>query len=361
MQRKIIHIDMDAFYASVEQRDNPALKGKPVAVGGSPNGRGVVAAASYEARQFGVRSALPMKTAVKLCPGLQIVRPRIPHYARISKTIMAIYKEYTDLIEPLSLDECFLDVSENKKKIPFATSLAIELKQRIWKQLQLTASAGVAPNKFLAKIASDMQKPDGLTVVKPHKVISFLEELPVNKVSGIGKRTFERMLRMGIRTVGQLAEIKEETLVAKFGKVGSHFYRLARGVDNRPVQPLHKRKSISQEKTFREDIDDLELLAQQLELLADKVINTIYDKRMKGSTVTLKLRYDDFQTITRSHTLPFPTDDKGPLLQHGLKLLRNTEAGKRKVRLLGIGLSNLIEINEIKQLMLFDPNRLTSF
>jgi DNA polymerase-4 len=361
MQRKIIHIDMDAFYASVEQRDNPHLKGKPVAVGGSPHGRGVVAAASYEARRFGVRSALPMKTAVKLCPGLQIVRPRIPHYAKISKAIMAIYREYTDLIEPLSLDECFLDVSQNKKNILYATSLATQLKQRIWKQFRLTASAGVAPNKFLAKIASDMQKPDGLTVVKPHKVLAFLQDLPVNKVSGIGKRTYEKLLRMGIRTVGNLADISEEELTSRFGKVGRHFFRLARGVDDRPVQPFHKRKSISQERTFREDIDDFDLLKQQLELLADKVIDTIYKKRMKGSTVTLKLRYEDFQTITRSHTLPFPTDEKGPLLEHGIKLLSKTEAGQRKVRLLGIGMSNLIEINEIKQLMLFDPNRLTSF
>lgn len=361
MQRKIIHIDMDAFYASVEQRDNPALKGKPLAVGGSPHGRGVVAAASYEARKFGVRSALPMKTAVKLCPGLNIVKPRIAYYARISKEIMAIYREYTDLIEPLSLDECFLDVTKNKKNIPFATSLAMELKNKIHSRLHLTASAGVAPNKFLAKIASDMQKPDGLTVIKPHMIISFLENLPVNKVSGIGKKTFEKMLRMGIRSVGQLAKVKEDVLIEKFGKVGSHFYHLSRGVDDRPVQPFHKRKSISQERTFAEDVDDISILRDQLEILTEKVSNSLYQKRMIGSTVTLKLRFDNFHTITRSHTLPFPTDEKSRILDQGIKLLSHTEAGKRKIRLIGIGLSNLIEINEIKQLMLFDPNKLTSF
>lgn len=354
--RKIIHIDMDAFYASVEQRDNPELRGEPVIVGGAPDKRGVVAAASYEVRRFGVHSAMATSKALRLCPDAIIVKPRHSYYSKVSRKIMAIYREYTDLIEPLSLDECFLDVTENKKKIPHATTIAKELKKRIKNELNLTASAGVAPNKFLAKIASDMDKPDGLTVVKPNMVQDFLRELPVEKIWGVGRVTAKRMHEMGIRTIGQLAELPLETLQSQFGKVGPHYYRLARGDDQRPVQPNLQRKQISQETTFAEDSSDISHLIGVLGRHAEKVVATLRKKNLKGSTVVLKLRYDDFTTITRSCTLPFPTDRLDKIIEEGRQLLEKTEAGVRPVRLIGIGMSNLAKTDHIRQLLLFDPH-----
>lgn len=356
--RKIIHIDMDAFYASVEQRDNPSLQGKPVIVGGSPDSRGVVSAASYEARAFGVHSAMPTVRAIKLCPAAVLLKPRMSHYVAVSRQLMEIYRGYTDLIEPLSLDECFLDVTENKKDIPYASDLARELKVVIRSELDLTASAGVAPNKFLAKVASDLQKPDGLVVVKPHMVKAFLKDLPVEKIWGVGRVTAERIHQLGISTIGQLAKEPEEKLVASFGKAGSFFHRLAKGEDDRPVQPHLKRKSVSQERTFSRDVADTTRLVETLQLLSEKVSGILIRKELKGSTVTLKLRYSDFTTITRSHTHPFPLSGTREILDTGLELLDKTEAGIRPVRLIGIGVSNLINTADIKQLALFDPLRM---
>lgn len=338
--RKIIHIDMDAFFASVEQRDFPEYRGKPIAVGGNAK-RGVVAAASYEARKYGVRSAMPSINAARLCPELIFVKHRFDVYKQVSQEIREIFLEYTDLVEPLSLDEAFLDVTENKFNIESAIRIAMEIREKIFLKTQLTASAGVSINKFLAKIASDINKPNGLKVILPNEALAFIEELPVEKFFGVGKVTAAKMKKLGIYTGLDIKKKEELDLVKWFGKSGSHYYKMVRALDNRPVNPNRIRKSIGAETTFSEDLDSLEDMWPPLERLAKKVHAYMKKSENFGRTLTLKMKRTDFQTITRSKTfmmeleneLDFMTQTKNLLVQHW------QEAGE--VRLLGISVSNL--------------------
>ena len=339
--RKIIHIDMDAFYASVEQRDNPEYRGRPVIVGGSPQRRGVVAACSYEARKFGIHSAMPSARAVKLCPHAVFIKPRFDVYRRISEQIRAIFLRYTELVEPLSLDEAYLDVSESGLFQGSATRIAGALKKEIRNTTGLTASAGVSYNKFLAKIASDMDKPDGLYVITPEAGEAFIEHLPIGRFFGVGKATEARMAALNISTGADLKLLSLEQLYRHFGKTGKFFYHIARGIDKRPVSNRRKRKSISSETTFMEDLSDMKTMLSSLERLADDTMASLMEKRLSARTLTIKVKYTDFQQVTRSKTLvePFATaDSTGPILA---ELLARTDAGKRRVRLLGVGVSNL--------------------
>lgn len=331
---------MDAFYASVEQRDNPTYRGKPLAVGGNPDGRGVVAAASYEARRFGVRSAMASSIAVKLCPELILVRPRFEHYRDISQTIMSIFERYSDLVEPLSLDEAYIDVTKNSLGTPFAREVARAIKEDIQKETTLTASAGCASTKFLAKIASALRKPDGLTTIPPEKVDAFLSTLAVRKVPGIGRVTEERLFKMGIHTVGQLREVSETELIRDFGKLGSWFYRLSRGIDEREVQADRERKSLGAERTFSSNILDFHELEDRLIDLAQEVSERAQKRELHGRTLTLKVKYADFQQHTRSLTTEQTMSDFEDLYKRGVALLTQTEAGARPTRLLGLTLSN---------------------
>lgn len=340
--RKIIHIDMDAFYASVEQRDDPMLKGKPVVVGGSPQGRGVVAAASYEARTYGIRSAMPAAHALRLCPALIFIRPRFDVYKKESLAIRTIFHEYTDLVEPLSLDEAYLDVTENKPRNPSATLIAKEIKQKIRDRTGLIASAGVSFNKFLAKIASDLQKPDGLALIPPEKAHDFIAGLPIGKFHGIGKATEAKMHKLGIRTGADLREWSEWDLNKHFGKVGSFYYNIARANDERPVKTERIPKSIGKEKTFDEDVVSVEWLSEYITTLSDKVADRLKREEAEARTVTLKLRYDNFESITRSLTPGQSVSRAGDIAELAVKLLRETEAGERKVRLVGVTVSGFV-------------------
>jgi len=339
-QRKIIHIDMDAFYASVEQRDNPKLKDKPVAVGGSSD-RGVVAAASYEARAYGVYSAMPSKTAARKCPNLIFVKPRFDIYRQVSQQIRSIFHEYTDLVEPLSLDEAYLDVTHNKKNLPSATLIAREIKQAIKTRTKLTASAGISINKFLAKVASDYQKPDGLTLIPPEKAEKFIEELPIEKFFGVGKVTAGKMRKLGITKGLDLKIWKEEALTAKFGKLGHYFFHIARAQDDRPVEPHRLRKSISAENTFEQDLEDLHSMDRELKIIANKVMKWTERSQVYGRTLTLKMRFSDFQSITRSKTVPYPINSLEIIEELYRELLHKIDLNQKSVRLLGIGISNL--------------------
>ncbi|SHE71770.1 DNA polymerase-4 [Fodinibius roseus] len=339
--RKIIHIDMDAFYASVEQRDFPEYRGKPLVVGGSPEGRGVVAAASYEVRKFGVHSAMPAAQAIRLCPHAVFVKPRFEVYRKISTQIRDIFFEYTDLVEPLSLDEAYLDVTENHIGLPSATLIARKIRERIKKETGLTASAGVGHNKFLAKIASDLEKPDGLSVILPEEAEDFLAELKIGTFHGVGDATKSKMHSLGIYTGKDLREWSELDLIEKFGKVGRHYYRIVRGIDHREVKTDRIRKSIGKERTFSEDIDDLNWIHNFLTELAGKVAESMQDKQAAGKTVTLKVRYADFETVTRSTSFNHYIDKADDIARTVIQLLEETETGNRRVRLLGITLSNL--------------------
>lgn len=344
--KKIIHIDMDAFYASVEQRDFPEYRDKPVVVGGSPEGRGVVAAASYEARKYGIHSAMPASRAIRLCPHAIFVKPRFEIYRQVSRQIREILREYTDLVEPLSLDEAYLDVTENNLGIPSGTLIAARIKKQIRQQTDLTASAGVSYNKFLAKMASDLDKPDGLAVITPEEAETFINKLPVGEFYGIGNATEKKMHRLGIETGRDLKEWSELDLVRHFGKTGRYYYRIVRGIDNRNVKPHRIRKSIGKERTFSEDIGDLKWIRNFLDELAEKVSASMKKKGAAGKTVTLKVRYDDFETITRSISGQHFIDTPARIAETAKSLLKQTEAGSRKVRLLGITLSNLNLSNE---------------
>ena len=302
IQRRIIHLDMDAFYTSVEQRDDPSLRGRPVAVGGSPQSRGVVAAASYEARAFGVRSAMPMARALRQCPALIIVRPDFTRYREASQRVMAILKSATPRVEPLSLDEAYLDVTENLWGQPLATEVAKELKRRIRTELSLTASAGVAPNKFLAKIASGWRKPDGLTVVPPERVEAFLQKLPVEALWGVGPVTAKKLRAIGIERLVDVRAADPALLAAAVGSLADWLGRLARGDDPREVTPDRPWKSISAETTYPDDLRDLATMHAELERLARRVAASLHGKELRARTVTIKVRYDDFATVTRSHT-----------------------------------------------------------
>jgi len=339
--RKIIHVDMDAFYASVEQRDNPDYRGKPVVVGGSPQGRGVVAAASYESRKFGIHSAMPAAQAVKRCPQAIFVKPRFEVYRDVSHQIREIFFEFTDLVEPLSLDEAYLDVTENHKNNPSATLIAKEIKLKILEETDLVASAGVSFNKFLAKIASDLDKPDGLSVIHPNKAEAFIEQLPIGKFYGVGKATQRKMESLGIRTGADLKQWEEVDLVKKFGKSGHHYYRIARAVDNRSVKSQRTRKSIGKERTFSEDVSDLEWIIQFLNDLSEKIAASMEKMDAAGKTVTLKVRYKNFDTVTRSYSHPHFVHTADDIAETAIRLLDETEAGAREVRLLGISISSL--------------------
>ncbi|WP_441000739.1 DNA polymerase IV [Fodinibius sp. SL11] len=343
--RKIIHIDMDAFYASVEQRDFPEYRGKPLIVGGSPEGRGVVAAASYEVRKYGVHSAMPAAKAVRLCPQAIFVKPRFEVYRKVSEQIREIFFEFTDLVEPLSLDEAYLDVTENHINLPSATLIAKKIRKRIKEKTRLTASAGVAHNKFLAKVASDLDKPDGLAVILPEDAEDFLEKLEIGEFHGIGEATESKMNSLGIHTGKDLKEWSEIDLVNEFGKTGRHYYRIVRGVDNRHVKTHRIRKSIGKERTFSDDVEDLGWINNFLKELAEKIAERMQSKNAAGKTVTLKVRYDDFETITRSTSFSHYVDDADDIADTAISLLEETEVGQRKVRLLGITLSNL-NLNE---------------
>jgi DNA polymerase-4 len=339
--RKIIHIDMDAFYASVEQRDQPELKGKAVIVGGDPNHRGVVAACSYEARKFGIHSAMASSTAYKLCPDAIFIRPRFDVYKAVSSEIREIFHEYTDLVEPLSLDEAFLDVSQNFKQMASATLIAREIKKKIYYRTGgLTASAGVSFNKFLAKVASDINKPDAITVITPEMANRFIDRLPIRKFFGVGKVTEEKMIGLGIQTGADLKKFTREKLLQLFGKSGSYFYNIAHGKDDRPVEPNRIRKSIGKETTLLEDIDDTDQMLEILETIAVKLENVLIRHEAKGRTITLKIKYSDFRSITRSSTILASADTAAVIMRHIKPLLAKTEAGEKKVRLLGISISN---------------------
>ncbi|NLR59062.1 DNA polymerase IV [Chitinophaga polysaccharea] len=362
IQRKIIHIDMDAFYASVEQRDNPLYRGKAIAVGGSPEGRGgVVATASYEARKFGVRSAMPSKRAAQLCPGLIFIRPRFDAYKEASRHIREIFARYTDLIEPLSLDEAYLDVTNDKQQIGSAIEIAKLIKQAIRDELQLTASAGISVNKFVAKIASDLNKPDGLTFIGPSSIAAFMEQLPVEKFHGVGKVTADKMKKMGLFTGADLKKLSEQELKTHFGKVGSFYYRIVRGIDEREVQPHRETKSLGAEDTFPYDLTTVTDMEAELTKIGKIVCDRLQRYGLKGRTITLKIKYADFKQITRNQSFPFPVGDFETIVDTAKQLLAATYPEDKPIRLLGITLSNFHEVlsgqekpNQSAQLSLFD-------
>jgi DNA polymerase-4 len=337
--RKIVHVDMDAFYASVEQRDNPELRGRPVVVAWRGN-RSVVCAASYEARRYGVRSAMPAVRAERLCPEAVFIPPDFVRYKAVSTAVREIFQRHTDLIEPLSLDEAYLDVTENKMQLPTATRVAKMIREQIREELNLTASAGVAPNKFLAKIASDWKKPDGLFVIQPHEVQSFLLPLPVGRIPGVGQVTESRMKAIGIATVGDLYATELSTLEEHFGSYGLRLYQLARGIDHNPVVPNRVSKSISAEDTFSEDIP-LTNTEAQIRVLAEKVWKSSRGNARAAKTVVLKLKTKEFHSLTRSHTSYSPPSSCEELASIALALRERVVAGPKQLfRLVGVGLSN---------------------
>jgi len=338
--RKIIHIDMDAFYASVEQRDFPEFRGKALAVGGSPSGRGVVATASYEARKFGVKSAMSSRMALQLCPHLLLTRPRFDVYKEVSNHIRSIFHRYTDLIEPLSLDEAYLDVTEDKLNIGSAIEIARQIKQAIHDELQLTASAGVSVNKFVAKIASDFQKPDGLTFIGPSKVTKFLEALPIHKFFGVGKVTAKKMNQMGVHIGADLKRFSEIEIQQHFGKSGKFFYQMVRGMDERPVRPNRISKSVGSEDTFESDLTDPELMKVEIARLAERVFARLERGEKFGKTVTLKIKYADFSQITRSKTGLISLSKLHEIQDYAYELLEKVDMQDKRVRLLGVTVSN---------------------
>ena len=340
--RRIVHLDMDAFYASVEQRDQPALRGKPVVVGGSADSRGVVAAASYEARRYGVRSAMPMARAERLCPGLVRVPADFAKYRRESETIMEILRSCTPLVEPLSLDEAYLDVTENAWGEAYATRAAKRLKEEIRQTTGLTASAGVAPNKFLAKIASGWRKPDGLTVIPPERIEDFLQELPVEALWGVGPVTAGKLRALGIARLVDVRAASPDVLRRSLGSMADELRELAYGRDDRPVQAHRERKSGSSENTYAEDLTDLETIRGEVSRMAEEMADWLGRKGLTARTVTLKVRYAGFITVTRSHTLSFPTREPERIAAWALQLLARTQAGARPVRLLGVGVHSLL-------------------
>jgi DNA polymerase IV len=337
--RKIIHIDMDAFYASVEQLDQPHLKGKAIAVGGSEV-RGVVSAASYEARKFGVKSAMSGVQAKKLCKELIFVKPRFERYAEISKKIRKIFLEYTDLVEPLSLDEAYLDVTQNKKGNPSATWIAQEIRQRVFQETGLTCSAGISYNKFLAKIGSDVNKPNGFKTITPEEANDFLEALEIRKFYGIGKVTTEKMYQLGIFTGKDLKAKTQEYLEEHFGKSGTYYYQLVRGIHLSEVKPNRESKSVGAERTFDTNIASEVFLEQKLESIAKELSKRLEKKKLSGKTITLKIKYSDFKLQTRSKTLPYFVNDSQLLLETAKELLYQ-EKLENSVRLVGISMNNL--------------------
>ncbi|HEX7077051.1 MAG TPA: DNA polymerase IV [Candidatus Eisenbacteria bacterium] len=345
MIRRIVHIDMDAFYASVEQRDRPELRGRPVAVGGSPTERGVVAAASYEARRHGVRSAMPTSQAIRLCPDLVVVPPDFKKYRAVSREVLTILREVTPLVEPLSLDEAYLDVTQNAWGEPLGVHVAKRVKAAIRETTGLTASAGVAPNKFLAKIASGWRKPDGLTVVAPERVEWFLQQLSVDALWGVGPVTARRLRACGIERVVDLRTADPETLRNAVGSAAEWLRRLSVGEDDRPVEPNRASKSSSSECTYAEDLTDLGRIREEIATMARDNALWLGRKGLAARTVTIKVRYNDFSTVTRSHS-DRATNDADAVVERAVALLERTEAGRRPVRLLGAGVHNLESLAE---------------
>lgn len=358
--RKIIHIDMDAFYASVEQRDFPEYRGKPLAVGGSPTGRGVVATASYEARKFGVRSAMPSRQAIQLCPQIIFVHPRFEVYKTVSRSIREIFSRYTDLIEPLSLDEAYLDVTEDKMGIGSAMEIAKQIKKSIKEELNLTASAGVSINKFVAKIASDINKPDGLTFIGPSKIESFMDQLPVEKFHGVGKVTADKMKGMQLFTGSDLKKLTEDELVSHFGKTGHFYFKIVRGIDDRQVQTHRETKSLGAEDTFTYDLTTPDEMNKELDRIGVTVANRLEKSQLKGRTVTLKVKFSDFTQITRNHSFAHPVGDLDTITETAKQLLEKLDLEEKAVRLLGISLSNFHE-PEVKSRKYKDPEQLELF
>lgn len=347
LNRRIIHIDMDAFYASVEMRDNPSLRGKPIIVGGMPDDRGVVATCSYEARRYGIHSAMPSRTAYNLCPHAIFIKPRHEVYKQVSYQIREIFERYTDLIEPLSLDEAYLDVTENKVNLPYATTIAKQIKRDILRELGLTASAGVSYNKFLAKIASDYYKPNGFMVITPDMTEEFLEQLPISKFYGVGKVTEEQLRKIGIKTGKDLRSLELDYLVSTFNKRGYILYDFARGIDHRKVESHRDRKSIGAETTFSEDIPfEKVLIKQELHKIAAKVGYRLERAEKAGRTLTLKIKYDDFRQITRRMTVDKPMYNAEDILGHLDTVLSKLENTEQAIRLLGLTISGCIDKNE---------------
>jgi DNA polymerase IV len=336
--RKIVHIDMDAFYASVEQRDEPRYRGKPLVVGGSPHQRGAVAAASYEARKFGIYSATPSRTAYQKCPSVIFVKPRFEVYRAISEQIREIFYRYTDWVEPLALDEAYLDVTQNKRGISSATLIAQEIKACIFKETCLTASAGISINKFLAKIASGRNKPNGLFLIAPQDAVAFVEQLAIEKFHGVGEVTATKMHGMGIHTGKDLKAWSETDLVAQFGKLGRYYYKAARAEDYRPVEPNRLRRSVGAERSFSQDLSDRPALLTELEQIAQTVANRL--QNYSGRTLTLKVKYADYQQITRSRTVMNPIQGQDTILTIAQELFAAVAVEDKKVRLLGITVSN---------------------
>ena len=356
MQRIILHVDMDAFFAAVEQREHPELKGKPVIIGADPRqgrGRGVVSTCSYEARKYGVHSAMPISQAYRLCPQGIYLRPNGKLYRQVSQNIFNIFYEFTDLVEPLSIDEAFLDVTGSRRLFGDGPTIARKIKERIKEKEQLTASIGVAPNKYLAKIASDLEKPDGLVVVEPDKIEAFLWPLDISRLWGAGERTQQILRKMGINTIGDLARFPLSVLKQKLGSAGEHFYRLAHGIDERPVKVTEEVKSVSNEHTFGQDVRDVELIRKKLVYLCEKVGYRLRKKDLKGKTIHLKLRYDNFSTITRNLTLSQPTNQTRQIVDVILDLFEKNYMTGRKVRLIGVGVSGF-DVQAGKQTSLFD-------
>jgi DNA polymerase-4 len=344
---------MDAFYASIEQRDNPEYRNAPIAVGGLPDQRGVVATASYEARAFGIHSAMSSKRALELCPEIIFVRPRFEIYKQVSNAIRSIFSRYTDLIEPLSLDEAYLDVTQDKLGIGSALDIAKEIKKSIHSELNLTASAGVSTNKFVAKIASDLNKPDGLTFIGPSKIESFIEHLAIEKFHGVGKVTAKKMKGLNIFNGADLKKLSKQQLIQYFGKVGNFYYDIVRGIDNRPVEPYRELKSIGAEDTFNEDIYDISLMLHELRIIVSKVQKRLESKQVKGYTVTLKIKFSDFKQITRNYTHVAPIQLE-EIEQFAIDLLKQAPIEGKGIRLLGVTLSNFNPYkNNLYQLSLF--------
>jgi len=341
--RKIIHIDMDAFYASVEQRDFPEYRGKPLVVGGKPDSRGVVSTASYEARQYGIRSAMPSSKAYQLCPTAIFVYPRFDAYTAASKAIRAIFSRYTDIIEPLSLDEAYLDVTEDKLGIGSAIDIAQSIKDAIKNELNLTASAGVSTNKFVAKVASDMNKPDGLTFIGPSKIKAFMEKLPVEKFFGVGKVTAAKMKAMQVTTGADLKKLTESQLVAQFGKSGRFYYKIVRGIDERPVRANREAKSVGAEDTFAEDTNEDSVMHDLLKQISETVATRLEKYQLSGKTVTLKIKFADFKLITRSRSFATPINKAEVIYAEAIKLLEEAAIGTTQIRLLGITLSRFYD------------------
>ena len=361
IMRRILHCDMDCFYAAVHMRDDPSLRGKPVVIGGSPNGRGVVAAASYEVRRYGVRSAMPASQAIRRCPHAIFIKPEFPRYREESQAIFEIFREFTPVVQPASLDEAYLDVSDHLEPWGSATAVAREIRRRVLEERRLTVSVGVGPNRLIAKIASDCDKPDGLTVVKPNRVQAFLDPLPVRRLHGVGPATEKALGELGVATIADLRAVELEVLRQRFGRHGQGLYNYCRGVDERPVRTHRERKSLGHERTYARDIASLKEMDAQLEDLSQRVASGLDKRGIAARTITVKVRYPDFTTLTRARSLDHPTASAERIVRVARELLRLTDAATRNIRLLGVTASGLStgQPEGPEQLGLFDgaPSR----